>query len=408
VGLRSLVTLGVALGLTACAEGRRGDAEPAIEASIVDGGRAIEIRGLDRRLVRTIASFPPNDSRAAAAVAVVVESESIPADRAPKVAVPVSDAPPAKGSSKRPPVIGRYEADGATLRFVPRFPFTPGVGYRVDVDQQAFDSTLPPVVFTKQLAILKPMLDRTTRVVSVYPELDTVPENMLRWYVELSAPMATGEALSRVHLIDEAGREVHGAFLQLDEELWDPEHRRVTLLFDPGRVKRGVRTNLESGAPLTAGHRYRLVVDAEWTDGRGAALASGWDRPFIATTADRSSPDPARWSLTVPRGGTREGLAIAFHETLDHALATRMIAVYQAGTRVEGLVTIGPRDASWTFTPNEPWRVGAYELVVDARLEDVAGNSVARVFDADRASGAASAESSAAAGPTRRVSFTVR
>jgi hypothetical protein len=30
-----------------------------------------------------------------------------------------------------------------------------------------------------------------------------------------------------------------------------------------------------------------------------------------------------------------------------------------------------------------PWRPGAHELIVDALLEDLAGNSLARVFDRD-------------------------
>ena len=92
--------------------------------------------------------------------------------------------------------------------------------------------------------------------------------------------MEPGNALAHVHLLDESGREVSGAFLALEQELWDPERRRLTLLFDPGRVKRGVRTNVESGAPLVTGRRYRLVIDDEWKDGTGAALASGFELAF--------------------------------------------------------------------------------------------------------------------------------
>src|SRR4029450_9861973 len=114
-----------------------------------------------------------------------------------------------------------------------------------------------------------------------------------------------GTALQHVHLMDEAGREVPGAFLALDQELWDPERRRLTLLFDPGRVKRGVRTNVESGAPLVAGRRYRLAIDDGWTDGNGAQLASGFEHAFDVGEADRRSPDPNRWRLTRPSPGTR-------------------------------------------------------------------------------------------------------
>jgi hypothetical protein len=234
-----------------------------------------------------------------------------------------------------------------------------------------------------------------------------LPSNTLRWYIEFSSPMETGNALAHVHLLDEAGREVKGAFLALDQELWDPERRRVTLLFDPGRVKRGVRTNEESGAPLVDGRRYRLVVDDSWPDGTGAALASGAELAFAAGGDDRRSPDPAQWRLTIPSAGTRDGLAVAFGESLDHALAQRMVTVYDMlGTRVGGTVTLAANDSVWVFSPERAWSEGDYSLHVDSALEDVAGNSVAQVFDTDRrvdSTGARTVEGQA----TRMVRFRV-
>jgi hypothetical protein len=50
--------------------------------------------------------------------------------------------------------------------------------------------------------------------------------------------MSRGEAYRRVHLLDATGRPINLAFLEIEQELWDPEGRRLTLLFDPGRVKR--------------------------------------------------------------------------------------------------------------------------------------------------------------------------
>ena len=40
-------------------------------------------------------------------------------------------------------------------------------------------------------------------------------------------------------------------------------------------------------------------------------------------------------------------------------------------------------EQSWEFTPCAEWRSAPYGLVVDTTLEDLAGNSVARVFDRD-------------------------
>ena len=198
-----------------------------------------------------------------------------------------------------------------------------------------------------------------------------------------------------------------GAFLALDQELWDPERRRLTLLFDPGRVKRGVRTNVESGAPLIAGRRYRLVIDDTWVDGSGAPLASGYEHAFETTEADRRSPDPARWHLTTPAAGTRAPLQVSFGEPLDHALAARLLTVLDGrGTFVSGSVELAANDGRWIFTPQRDWAAGDYTLRVGGALEDLAGNNIARVFDVDRWRDSAGVDRDVA-GATRTVQFRV-
>jgi hypothetical protein len=298
------------------------------------------------------------------------------------------------GRSALPVVIGRYSVDARHLKFEPRFPFSPGTAYKVEIDTAALarlaaDAALdaePTAPFvTHEFAVPAQVRARTTRILGVHPSSAELPANLLRWYVELSAPMTQGEALQHVRLLDESGRPVRGAFLALDQELWDPARRRLTLLFDPGRVKRGVRTNLEVGAPLEAGHRYKLVVDDAWPDGDGAPLVSGFEHSFEAVRADRASPDPRGWRLTAPTAGTREPVRVEFGELVDHALAMSMIGLYAAdGAGVAGAVQLADDDRVWVFSPTQPWRAGDFELRVDKRLEDVAGNSIARVFDTDR------------------------
>jgi hypothetical protein len=171
-------------------------------------------------------------------------------------------------------------------------------------------------------------------------------------------------------------------------------------------VKRGVRTNVEMGAPLVEGRRYRLVVDTAWRDAAGAPLAAGYEKRFAVAPFDDRSPDPARWALHAPRAGTRTPLRIDFGEPLDHALAARMISVAgPGGAALDGVVELVREDRAWSFAPREPWGDGEHELRVAAALEDVAGNSVARPFDADRRGGGPSAEESGAAGPLRVVRF---
>jgi hypothetical protein len=356
---------------------------------------AVDVTGVDRGTARALGRLAPNDSLWGRAFAVYVERGG--AD---------TDAASAAGAPRTPAVIGRYAANADRLHFMPRFPFAPGVPYRVEVDTAALRSLAggEPIavrapaapLLVHRFSIPTTKRARATRIVAVHPSLPRVPSNLLRWYVEFSAPMEPGSALAHVHLMDEAGREVTGAFLALDQELWDPDRRRLTLLFDPGRVKRGIRTNLESGAPLVAGRRYRLVIDDAWIDGAGAALASGYEHAFEAIAADRRSPDPRRWHLTIPPPESRVKLRAAFGEPLDHALARRMVTLYDArGTLVAGSAQLAEGDSIWTFSPSASWKAGGYTIRVDSALEDLAGNSIARLFDVDRRSSGSAPEDGA-------------
>ena len=346
---------------------------PRIKVDLDRQSAVVEVDGLAREALRRLARLAPNDSTWPRIVGVYVDG--------------LAD------TSATPAVIGRYVVANDRVRFEPRFPFTAGVSYRVEVDTVALVRVVAPrnsdaagrVLLRQRFTVPSVTRARTTRVTAVHPSVSRLPSNLLRWYIETSAPMEPGSALEHVHLVDESGREVGGAFLALDQELWDPEWRRLTLLFDPGRVKRGVRTNLESGAPLVAGRRYRLVIDDGWVDGSGAQLASGFEFPFEAVEADRQSPNPAWWRLTPPTAGTRAPLVIAFGEPLDHALASRLLTVLDAGDKpVAGSIALAEGDSVWVFTPEGPWRAGDYAVRVGGALEDLAGNNIVRVFDVDR------------------------
>jgi hypothetical protein len=362
-----------------------------------DGGRAadaVEVLGIRASVLRSVRSRASSDAAWGRALRVVVEQGS--------------------ESTAMPHVIGRYSVQGDRVRFDPRFPFVPGVRYRVEFDAGALEALGgiggggDTTRLTHRFATPVQAPARRTRVVAVHPAVDRVPSNMLRWYLEFSSAMEPGAAHEHVRLLDEVGRPVEAAFLSVDEELWDPSRKRLTLFFDPGRVKRGVRANVEMGAPLIEGHRYRLVVDAAWRDAAGAALASGFEKEFEAVAVDGTSPDPSRWTIATPRARTRDALRITFGEPLDHALAQRMVTVVGGGRTLAGGVDLAAGDSVWSFIPESPWRPGTYQLRVDAALEDIAGNSVARVFDADRRRGAAGAEESARGGATRMLEVRIR
>ena len=270
-----------------------------------------------------------------------------------------------------PPLAGTIQVAGDSLSFTPRF--RPGdIGaLRVTVDGvlHSFAIAAP--------AAPVPMAE----LVAVHPSSTTVPANQLRWYLEFSGPMREGEAARNAHLVDSAGREVAGAFLPVEEELWDPSRRRLTLLFDMGRVKRGIRTHEEAGPPLEPGRTYSLVVDPAWRDARGAALLKGGLHRFRAAAPDVRSPDPAAWRVSSPAAGCTEPLAVELDGTIDHAMSLTLIGVWRDGTRLEGAASLSADGRRWSFVPAAPWVAGAHELRVSRALEDPSGNSVARLFE---------------------------
>jgi hypothetical protein len=220
--------------------------------------------------------------------------------------------------------------------------------------------------------------------VQIYPSGDRLPANLLRLYLVFDRPMSSGESPSQLSLLDGANGPVDRAFLRLDEELWDPTGTRLTVLFDPGRIKRGLRANLELGPPLIEGRRYTLVVGAGWRDATGRPLGASISKAFTVVAADRTSPNVEAWEFDTPRAGTRQPLVLRFPEMLDRALLASTITIVDpAGTQVRGAIDVGVDERAWTLTPDDRWREGAYELRVLSELEDVAGNNLRRVFDLD-------------------------
>src|SRR5205814_10675060 len=115
-------------------------------------------------------------------------------------------------------------------------PLASGVTYRA-----AFQ---PPGGARIERAFDGPRVDGTpsARVDRVYPTTDVLPGNELKLYIYFSTSMSRGEAAQRVHILDANDKLLNGIFLP-GEELWDPRNQRLTMIFDPGRIKRGLASN---------------------------------------------------------------------------------------------------------------------------------------------------------------------
>lgn len=273
-----------------------------------------------------------------------------------------------------PPMAGTVRIINDRLRFEPQFPLARGVRYRAEY--RSAPNATPLVAYFE---LPKDTSPPTTVVTQVYPTADVLPENQLKFYVHFSAPMARGAAYQNVRIRDSAGAVIELPFLELEEELWDPPMQRLTLLIDPGRIKRGVKPLEDIGPVFEAGRSYSLTIEAAWRDAVGKPLRERFEKKFRAGPADRTPPDPKRWKIRAPASGTRDAVVLEFDEPMDQALIMRLVDVPE----VAGSDVLENQERRWKFTPAQPWKAGDYRITIPTTIEDLAGNNIGKTFDVD-------------------------
>src|SRR5215471_7176925 len=257
----------------------------------------VVVSGLSRADIRTIGEAGPAAWAAMFRVSVVTEA-----------------------SDRTPAVAGRYDIRNGILRFTPMFPLDPGRSYDVVFDPAAARGVtgIPGASSRVTVPALSDDVAPPTTVSIVYPGATDVPANLLRMYIEFSAPMGSRDGQSYVAILDAQGRDMQDAVLPLDTGLWNPDHTRFTVLFDPGRVKRGILPNRRAGRPLHPGGTFSIVVRRDWPDGRARPLAADFRRKYRVGPAIERALNPSDWRITAPAAGSRDPLVVEFPWPLDH------------------------------------------------------------------------------------------
>lgn len=272
------------------------------------------------------------------------------------------------------PMAGVYHVDGKNVEFDPAFDFVMGQNYTVLTHDLTRRLT--------QFSIGAGSADTPPQVVAIYPGGAEIPENTLRFYIHFSEPMQPHMSAEFIKLVDVNGTADLAAFMTFKQELWNEDRTRLTLLMDPGRIKRGVATNLDLGPALLAGNSYSIVVEGGWPNARDGQEAAPFEHKFIVSPPMRVLPDTELWQFQRPKILSLEPLVIIFDRPFDHQLAQNAITVLDnEGHRVPGTVSVENYDRTWRFSPDSAWSTPKIRIAVDARFEDVAGNNFRELLD---------------------------
>ncbi len=286
-----------------------------------------------------------------------------------------------KKYQKKFAIQGSYKIVKNSITFTPDFPFMEGQNYLVKTINSIKNSKKLKETNTSFIIQNKKETPKAS-VVKIHPTSKVLPENTFRFYIYFSTPMKKEVALQHIHLLDENGKEDKHAFMKFKQELWSPDGKRLTLLFDPGRIKRGVSTNVEKGAALVSNKNYELIISNNWKDVYNQSLKETYKKEITVSKGYRTEIKTNNWNINKPTIASQEKLIIEFDRIFDHALLQNSILVKDENNEViNGKITVTENEKKWSFTPDKIWKNDIIFIWIDSRLEDVAGNNFQDLLD---------------------------
>ena len=204
------------------------------------------------------------------------------------------------------------------------------------------------------------------RVVLVQPSGPQVPANLLRISIRL-ASQVEGSLLPRITLLRADGSKIQEPFLE--QELWSPDGKVLTVMMHPGRVKSGLKARAQMGPILSVGDEVSMALD-------GRPI-----KRWRVGPTDEAGPVTSAWRVSAVRAESLQPLVVALDGPIDGQDAGYLAIADAGGHRVPGRASLITGESAWTFTPDLPWRAGAYKLVVRGTLEDPAGNRLGSRFE---------------------------
>jgi hypothetical protein len=211
--------------------------------------------------------------------------------------------------------------------------------------------------------------------IRISPEAKVLPANTLRFYIHFPRPAEAHFDRDQLRLLDDKEQVVPDPFLVLSQELWSPEGHRLTVLMEPGRIKRGLGADPTHEPALVVDRTYQLVIKA---------LGQTARHTFRVCNPVLEAVDETHWRLVSPAVGSLAPVVVHFDRVMDAALCEDEIEVLTAsGEVVQTNVSLASDGTTAQIIPSHPWNVGEHRLVLSERLEDVCGNRLGEALDHD-------------------------
>ena len=211
-------------------EGTTADPKPATIQLQDDTGTAILVTGLSMKEFEALQAAKWTQEQWTALLAVYVDRGA------------------GKDRKDQTAMLGTYAVAKGMLRFEPRFPLCAACIIALCSTQpncriaQGGKTNPLKLLFLYRNRRRPPLLwNKSIRHARICQKISP------KFYLHFSAPMSRGEAYANIHLLDADGKPVEHAFLELEQELWDPAMKRFTLLIDPGRIKQGLKPRRTPG-----------------------------------------------------------------------------------------------------------------------------------------------------------------
>jgi hypothetical protein len=257
--------------------------------------------------------------------------------------------------------------------FIPLVPFTEDQTYAIREGRRTIGG----------FKVSRDLLKGAPEILAIYPSTDTVPENLLKVYLQFSEPMQeVGHVLDFIKVIDETEGVEKKVFLEMESELWNRKHDLLTLWLDPGRIKTDLIPNRKLGLPILNGHIYSMHIDSNWRSAKGRQMKRSFSKSLVVTQGDYKKPTIKDWKLNIPNANSREALTLLFSEPMDAVLSVETISIYDNSQNlVTGSIIISEGEKEMSFTPRNKWKTGDYKIYIKSIFEDLAGNNLNRLFD---------------------------